>query len=206
MVPGEPSDGDKLIRWVPMKIRSVNQAPGLIQVLAEVSGKKIEYTSQGGNAWEVYDFPKSFRGLPRFVGRMPADKGAYIVSILERDGWIGGRFRSLDKGTERVPQRRGPTSEDHPTFNGHGLAGRLANKIAKEITSYRGFRGQAIDDGKTWVVYVSETGVTGKGLGSLTVYDGGKVANDSTMDKAGIRQAIDRAKASIAREQQRGTR
>lgn len=63
----------------------------------------------------MYDFPRSWKGLPRFVGHMDQSQGEKLLAILRRDGWIGGH-RYGDVGAERVPQRRGPTSAHHRIF------------------------------------------------------------------------------------------
>ena len=65
-----------------MHITSVTRTATLTQAYVTIDGKRFEYTSHKGGAWEVYDFPKSYKGVPRFVGYLPEHTGAKFATLL----------------------------------------------------------------------------------------------------------------------------
>lgn len=67
-----------------MKIQSVKKTVAILTVLAVVDGVSFEYTSFQGGAFEVYDFPRAWKGTPRFVGHLPAATGDNLRSVIAR--------------------------------------------------------------------------------------------------------------------------
>lgn len=65
-----------------MNITSVKRTAALTSALVTIDGKRFEYTSHKGGAWEVYDYPKSYNGVPRFVGYLPEHTGNKFATLL----------------------------------------------------------------------------------------------------------------------------
>lgn len=56
-----------------------------LRVWATISGREYEFTKlDAGSLFEVYDRPKSWGGLPRFLGYAPAEAGSKLLSIVGR--------------------------------------------------------------------------------------------------------------------------
>lgn len=71
------------------KVTRVAACPGnkfrsLFSVEATVDGARFEFTSFRGQAFEVYDHPKSYKGLPRYVGILPADTASKLYGLVAR--------------------------------------------------------------------------------------------------------------------------
>ena len=77
-------------------IQSVTRNATLTTVHTVVDGKRFEYTSHNGGAWEVYDHPKAWKGVPRFIGYLPPDTGCKLDAVLLRDGHLSGPPRKLE--------------------------------------------------------------------------------------------------------------
>lgn len=73
-----------------MKIQSARRHGVTTTVHVTVDGKQFEYTSFNGGAWEVYDYPKSWRGVARFLGHLPAETGSKLEAILRRRVLLAG--------------------------------------------------------------------------------------------------------------------
>ncbi len=58
------------------------------EVRATCDGKRFDFVSFRQGAFEVYDYPRSWKGLPRFVGYMSPDQGIKLRNVLQR-GCIG---------------------------------------------------------------------------------------------------------------------
>ena len=61
------------------------------RILATVKGRKFEFVRLDQTSEvEAYDFPKSWDGLPRFIGYLPSDQGERLMllahSKLKKDG------------------------------------------------------------------------------------------------------------------------
>jgi hypothetical protein len=69
-----------------MQILDATKNGRITQIHVMVDGVKLEYTRFRGGPWEVYDFPRSYRGVPRFVGHLPAETGEKLDVILIRKG------------------------------------------------------------------------------------------------------------------------
>ncbi len=73
------------VQWLPgMKITSAKRTALVTTAQATIGGQRFEYTSHKGGAWEVYDYPKRYRGVPRFCGYMPEDAGKKLEVIIRR--------------------------------------------------------------------------------------------------------------------------
>ncbi len=71
------------------KVTRVAACPGnnfrsLFTIEATVDGKRFEFTSFRGQAMEVYDHPKSYNGMPRYVGTMPQETATKLYGLAAR--------------------------------------------------------------------------------------------------------------------------
>jgi len=67
-----------------MKIDSVFLGYGCmaLRVFARIGAARFEYVRlSGASELEVYDFPKAWRGLPRFCGYAPKEVGDKLASL-----------------------------------------------------------------------------------------------------------------------------
>lgn len=65
-----------------MNITEVKRTATITTALVTIDGKRFEYTSHKGGAWEVYDYPKNWKGVPRFVGYLPEHTGRKFETLL----------------------------------------------------------------------------------------------------------------------------
>lgn len=81
----------------------------LRNVLAEVDGAPFEFSSFDGGPWEVYDHPRSYRGVPRFAGYLPASTAAKLEALSSK--FVSDRtvttpeFYSVGEPMSRKPRR-----------------------------------------------------------------------------------------------------
>lgn len=68
-----------------MKIEEITYSEKLVRVFAVCGGKRYEFTSFRSGPVEVYDFPRSWRGVSRQVGYLSADTAAKLRTVLQRD-------------------------------------------------------------------------------------------------------------------------
>ena len=69
-----------------MDITHVAETTDLLQVLATIEGERFEFTAYRGGDVEVYSFPKAWKGVPRFVGRLPPAITGHLFAVLQRQG------------------------------------------------------------------------------------------------------------------------
>lgn len=65
-----------------MEIKSVKRTATLTTAMVTIDGKRFEYISHKGGAWEVYDYPKGWHGVPRFVGYLPEYTGRKFETLI----------------------------------------------------------------------------------------------------------------------------
>lgn len=51
-------------------------------------GERLEFTSHKGGAVEAYDYPKSWNGIPRSIGYLPAKAAAMVGALAIRSGLV----------------------------------------------------------------------------------------------------------------------
>jgi hypothetical protein len=61
-----------------MQITAIKRSETLLQILAVIGRKKFEFTSFRNGTMEVYDFPRSWNGTPRFVGTLPSETEEHL--------------------------------------------------------------------------------------------------------------------------------
>lgn len=72
-----------------MNITSIKRRVGFLQILATINGAAFEFVSRNAEEFEVYDYPKTWRGVPRYVGAMNDETSAKLRKIArehEADG------------------------------------------------------------------------------------------------------------------------
>lgn len=77
-----------------MRIDEVRESTSRVNVFVDVDGRRFEFAAYMGGDVEVYDFPPSWRGAPRFVGYLPKSTGGKLFALLVREG----RLRTDDRG------------------------------------------------------------------------------------------------------------
>lgn len=72
-----------------MRIQEVVETPDLVRVDATIDGVRFQFAAYKGGAFEVYDYPKSWKGVPRFVGYLPKETSTYPETLGQ---WRVTRF------------------------------------------------------------------------------------------------------------------
>lgn len=67
-----------------MEIEMVQKSDVLTQVVATCDGVRLEFTSWRSGPWEVYDHPRAWRGMPRYIGILPFETGIKLDGVLAR--------------------------------------------------------------------------------------------------------------------------
>ena len=75
-----------------MRIQNVTETRDLVTVDATIDGKRYQFAAFKGGAFEVYDYPKTWRGLPRFVGYLPKETSTALFDGLCRYHGLNGPF------------------------------------------------------------------------------------------------------------------
>lgn len=65
-----------------MHITNVSETPDLVTVDAEIDGARYQFSAFKGGRFEVYDYPKSWKGSPRFVGYLPKEASTSLFDGL----------------------------------------------------------------------------------------------------------------------------
>ncbi len=58
--------------------------PSLYTVETDCDGVRFDFVRFQGGPWEVYSYPKNYRGVPRFVGHLPANTAAKLLAVVRR--------------------------------------------------------------------------------------------------------------------------
>lgn len=87
-----PCVAQELYRLEDMEILSVSRG-AVTRVMARVGRKTYEYTSLGGAAFEVYDFPRAWKGVARHLGWLSGATSLKLFTVLDR--WEDWTLRSF---------------------------------------------------------------------------------------------------------------
>lgn len=79
-----------------MRIQNVTETPDLVVVDAEIDGLRYQFSAFKGGAFEVYDYPKSWKGSPRFVGYLPKETSTTLFDGLCARFGVNGPFACKD--------------------------------------------------------------------------------------------------------------
>lgn len=96
-----------------MTLESISFGDEIARVFAKVGGKRYEFTSFRNGPVEVYDFPRSWRGLARHVGYMSNETAAKLRIVLRRDHlralqdvvrgrWVGNQLATPEDVLDRL--------------------------------------------------------------------------------------------------------
>jgi len=56
-----------------------------LRAYATIGGKKYEFTKYlPSSNFEAYDFPKSWNGIPRFIGYLTEEQGSKLMTVIGR--------------------------------------------------------------------------------------------------------------------------
>jgi len=80
------------------RIQEVVETPDLVMVDATIDGARYQFAAHKGGAFEVYDYPKSWKGVPRFVGYLPKETSTTLFDGLIARHGINNAF-SCYRGT-----------------------------------------------------------------------------------------------------------
>lgn len=70
-----------------MRIQEITETPDLVIVDAIIDGARYQFAAHKGGAFEVYDYPKSWKGLTRFVGHLPKETSTLLFDgLIARHG------------------------------------------------------------------------------------------------------------------------
>lgn len=70
-----------------MRIQEITETPDLVLVDATIDGARYQFAAHKGGAFEVYDYPKSWKGLARFVGYLPKETSTLLFDgLIARHG------------------------------------------------------------------------------------------------------------------------
>ena len=83
---------------IDMRIVDVTETPDLVLVDATINGAKYQFAAHKGGAFEVYDYPKAWKGLARFVGYLPKETSTTLFDGLCRHFGVNGPFAAY-RGT-----------------------------------------------------------------------------------------------------------
>jgi len=72
-----------------LTIDSVTWCNAHVCIMAtNAKGEQLEFTSYKGGAVEAYDYPKSWNGIPRSIGYLPAKTAAMVGALAIRSGLV----------------------------------------------------------------------------------------------------------------------